>query len=196
MINKNDEVYDLVINVNEDECIYSDKIVDPLTRYNISGYIIKDNTSISINLSNRNILARPLVLINYYCRILNGKNIMIKNMDQRYTPSTKINVIPEHTYKMLKSTNRLKDRLFMLKVKYDVINNDLINQYPNLASMSNTDMSIFKLDIYRDRNDNFIETKEQTFCFQLVSADEFEAYKLINKKSGESDNSTKIKSPK
>ena len=84
----------------------------------------------------------------------------------------------------------------MLKVKYDVMNNDLINQYPNLASMSNADMSMLNLDIYRDRDDNFIEKKEQTFFFQLVSADEFEAYKLLNKKSGEKDNSSNIKSPK
>ena len=195
IINKNEESEDLKININSDECIYTDKIIDPINKYNISGYIIKDNTSISINLSNRNILPTPFILNNYYCRNLNGKSIIIKNMDQRYTPGTEVSVIPEHTYKMLKSTNRLKDRLFLIKFTYELIDNDLSDKYKNIATLSENNFKNSKKDIYVDRDGNYIIKKEKTFCFQLVSPDEFEAYKSLNKKN-DKNNLSDIKSPK
>lgn len=126
-------------------------IIDPITKENVDGYIIKDNTSISISLSNRSVIADSMTLSDYYYRNINNKNIIIRSLDCNYKLGTDFDVIPKHTYKYLKSTNRLNSKLFVVSLDYYVAEPVTLN----------------------------LVKKNKKLYFKLVNNDEYEAYKKL-----------------
>lgn len=139
------------INVNKSECIENNLIIDPITKENVEGYIIKDNTKISITLANRNVIEDSFTIRDYYYRNINNKNIIIRTLDCNYKLGTSFEVIPIHTYRYLKSTDRLNSRLFVISVDY--------------VEANHTSLELTK--------------KNKKLYFKLVNNDEYEAYKKL-----------------
>lgn len=151
MIQQQQQPSDLKIKINKSECIENNLIIDPITKENVDGYIIKDNTSISISLSNRNVIADSMTVRDYYYRNINNKNIIIRSLDCNYKLGTNFDVIPKHTYRYLKSTNRLNSKLFVVSLDYYVAD-------PNTLDLTK---------------------KNKKLYFKLVNSDEYEAYKKL-----------------
>lgn len=87
----------------------------------------------------------------YYYRSVNNKNIIIRSLDCNYKLGTNFDVIPKHTYRYLKSTNRLNNKLFVISLDYYIA--DPIT-----------------LDLNK---------KNKKLYFKLVNTDEYEAYKKL-----------------
>ncbi len=137
---------------------------------------------IVINLSNKNVVDNPMILNNYYYMSVNDKNVILRNMRVRYVKDTIYSVIPNHTYRFLKSKGSFKDKLFVLDVTYECI----IPSYTEMlkkSTGSEINLTNFGLSGHVDKDGNYIETKEKKFYFKLVSEDEYGAYKeLANEK--------------
>ena len=141
----------MIIDINTDDCIENNLIIDPITKENVTGFIIKDNTTVSFNLANRNIVDKKLKLRSYYYRNINNKNVIIRSLDCDYVTGSDFYVIPNHTYKYLKSTNRLNDRLFVISIDYEI----------------------------KKENSSEIISNNKKYYFKLVNNKEFDAYKKL-----------------
>ena len=195
-------IADLTLKINNSEYLINNSIIDPLTRNNVSGYIITDNVDCSINLSNRDIINKPFRLESYYYTLYKGKYIKVRCKDYDYNNGTIINIVPNNTYPLLKSTNRILDTLFVIDVNYDVINNNakeevkkLLIDNENINSETIISEYLNKNNMYIDANDNYVESRNKKFYFKIVSNKEYLMYKNLEKKD-EEENSKEIKRPK
>ena len=195
-------IADLTLKIDNSEYLINNSIIDPLTRNNVSGYIITDNVVCSINLSNRDIINKPFRLESYYYTLYKGKYIKVRCKDYDYNNGTIINIVPNNTYPLLKSTNRILDTLFVIDVNYDVINNNakeevkkLLIDNENINSETIISEYLNENNMYIDANDNYVESRNKKFYFKIVSNKEYLMYKNLEKKD-EEENSKEIKRPK
>ena len=70
-------------------------ILDPITKYNVEGYIIKNNGDMNIAYTNMNITTPKMNMKVYYYKKFRGKDIKVMCLEDSIEPSKKINVIPE-----------------------------------------------------------------------------------------------------
>lgn len=161
---------------------YND-IVDPSTGKQVEGYIFKDNTSCKLSIVNVNALSKPIEIMNYYYRDYDGHLIKLLNMENKIESASNYQIIPVHTYNLLKNANRLKDRLFVLECRYEVVNDNIKDIFKNATTSSeiNTNM-LSSIDFYVDDEGRCIERKKSKIFFQLVNEDYFDEYKEKIKK--------------
>lgn len=138
---------DVVANFKTDGYVITGAVEDPITRENVSAYIIKENTPIVFSFVNKDISANGGSVSNLYYRKYKGKNIIIRSRDFPYIPTTEFMAIHEDTYDVLKATNRLYDTLFKYVVKYNI-----------------------------EKNGEIVES-EMSFYFKVVNEKDYEDYK-------------------
>ncbi|MCQ2609231.1 MAG: hypothetical protein MJ151_00320 [Lachnospiraceae bacterium] len=138
----------------DDNCLEYKNIINPKTGETVDGYIFKDNTKCKLTLANLNATLKPIKVINYYYRDVDGHIVKITNMESNISSASDYEIIPMHTYKQLKNANRLEDRLFVLECSFEVKNGDILEEK--------------KINIY----------------FQLVSDEFFDKYKKIIENKG------------
>ena len=194
-------VSDLTLEIKNNEFLINNSIIDPLTRNNVNGYIITDNIGLAINLSNRDVVNRPFRLESYYYTLYKGKYIKVRCKDYDYNNGTYIDLVPNNTYPLLKSTNRILDTLFVIDVYYEVNNHNIgieVEKMLKESALTNNEVSIDeylnKNNVYIDRDGNYIEKRNMKFYFKLVSNKEYLMYKNLEKPAEE--DSKEIKRPK
>ena len=72
-------------------------------------------------MTNIDVVSTELKAEIYYYRNFAGKSIKTRVMDTVYSLDTDYLIVPIHSYKFLSNTSRFKDRLFVIKINYDVI---------------------------------------------------------------------------
>ena len=142
------------------EYVFTNAVIDPITKNNIETYIVKDNTHVVFNLLNNIKEASEVTLHNYYYRMFRSKNIKIRCLDTLYFGGTAVEIIPQKTYNVLKLTNKLDACLFIFQFNYSINKNGVL------------------------------ENKEIKYAFKIVSEKEYDMYKnmekpVVNIESGE-----------
>ena len=65
---------DITVNLKNNEYVLTNAVIDPVTKNNISTYIVKDNVPISFNLVNNDILRENVHILNFYYRTYKNKH--------------------------------------------------------------------------------------------------------------------------
>lgn len=175
---------DIVVDLVDDNCLEYKEIMDPKTGQIIEGYIFKDNAKCKMTIVNTKATSKPIEIVNYYYRALDGHLIKMVNMESKLSSADTYEIIPTHTYNQLKNANRLSDKLFVLECKYEIVNDELKDMFynikgtPSIAEVSRTTGK----DFYVDALGDFIERKKTNIYFQLVDDDFFDRYKIQNAK--------------
>lgn len=147
--------------------LLSYNILDPMTKYNVEGYIIKNNGDMKVSYTNMNIITPKLKMTLYYYKKIKGKNIKIMCLEDEIEPSKNLNVIPSQVYTSLKSTKRINDTLFVVELDYQ-------RKYINEK----------------------VEDCKKKYYFRYVSDRQYEMYKDIEEENKKRIEETKIFRPK
>lgn len=165
MINEN-ITPDIIVGLKTDDYVISDAIIDPITKDNVSAYVLKDNALIYFSFANHEITSKVGTVTNLYYRTYKNKNLIIRNREFSYVPATEIMAVHEDTFEVLKATNRLNDTLFKFNIIYSVKENGQEIQ------------------------------KSSNFYFKVVGENQYEAYKEVSKASKDEEDNGEIKRPK
>ena len=141
--------------------------LDPITKYNVEGYIIKNNGDMNIAYTNMNITTPKMNMKVYYYKRFRGKDIKVMCLEDSIEPSKKINVIPNQVFTSLKSTRRINDTLFIIELDYK-------RKYSNEQE----------------------ESCNKKYYFRYVSDRQYEMYKSIEEENKKKIEETKIFRPK
>ena len=147
--------------------LLSYNILDPVSKYNVEGYIIKNNGDMNVSYTNMNIITPNMDMKVYYYKRFRGKDIKVMCLEDSIEPSKKINVIPNQVFTSLKSTRRINDTLFVIELNYK-------RKYSNEP----------------------IENCSKKYYFRYVSDRQYEMYKEIEEENKKKIEETKIFRPK
>lgn len=147
---------DITVNLKDSEYVLTNAVIDPVTKNNISTYIVKSNVPISFNLANADINRESVKILNFYYRNYKNKNLIIRCFEGVYTGGTDVNVIPMQTYDYLTTKKKLNNCLIMYKLNYDVK----------------------PIQFGPTKNEDVIN-KSVEFAFKIVSDEEFDMYKKM-----------------
>lgn len=75
-------------------------------------------------MTNIDVVSKELNAEIYYYRNFRGRTIKTRVMETKYLLDTDYLIVPLHSYKFLTNTSRFKDRVFVIRVDYDVLDND------------------------------------------------------------------------
>lgn len=117
-----------MVGILDDNCLEYKNIINPKTGDTVEGYIFKDNTKCKLTLANLSATSKPIKVINYYYRDVDGHIVKITNMESVVSSASDYEIIPMHTYNQLKNANRLADRLFVLECGFEVKNGDILEE--------------------------------------------------------------------
>ena len=159
---------DFVVNFAGTEYLDNQQILDLKTKKNELGYILRDNIEFSIHITNRNIVSNTCIVEYYYLEEIDNKIIKIRTEDTFYHFDNIINSIPSHTFRYLKNINGFNNKVFVVKLYYDKVNNEITS--------SSTDSEV---DFDINENDEKIEHLSKCFYFKVANDDEYLAYKKI-----------------
>lgn len=173
---KND---DFVINVLDGEYLDNQSILDTITKKNEKGFLIKDNLGIVIHLAERNIISNSCSIEYFYYDTINNRNIKIRTKSMIYFFDTPINIVPEHSYNYLKTSNKFSEKTFVLKINYD----KKILKDNTIASTNIIDNNNFNNQESIVEQDYDIEQCSKNLYFKLISDEEYNAYLKIKKEA-------------
>lgn len=164
---------DITVNLKDNEYVLTDAVINPVTKNNISTYMVKNNVPISFNLANADINRDSVHLQNYYYRTYKNKNLTIRCFDGIYVGGKDVNVLPSQVYDYLESKKKLNNNLIMLKLNYSV-----------------------KPLQFGPTNDENAVNKSVEFAFKIVSDEEFEMYRKMEEEKHKEENETEIRRPR
>lgn len=135
------------VSVGANDYVLSDVIINPMTKTNVSAYIVKENATLKFSIVNDDIDLNTVVINNYYYRNFKSRNIKIKCIDTAYNADRNMTIIPQSDYLLLNAKNRLHSCLFIFTVNYKMKNAE---------------------------NSNFLN---ESFYFKIVPEEEFNMYR-------------------
>ncbi len=147
---------DITVNLKNNEYVLTNAVIDPVTKNNISTYIVKDNVPISFNLVNNDILRENVHILNFYYRTYKNKSLIIRCFEGTYVGGKDINLIPLKTYEYLSTKKGLNDYLIIFRLNYNIKQNQ-----------------------FGPRNEDENPVKTAEFAFKIVSNEEFDMYKKM-----------------
>ena len=147
---------DITVNLKDNEYVLTNAVIDPVTKNNISTYIVKDNVPISFNLANNDIVRDHVHILNFYYRNYKNKNLIIRCFEGTYVGGKDINLIPYKTYEYLSTKKGLNDYLIIIRLNYNIKQNQ-----------------------FGPINEDESTVKTIEFAFKIVSNEEFEMYKKM-----------------
>lgn len=164
---------DITVNLKNNEYVLTNAVIDPVTKSNISTYIVKDNVPISFNLVNNDINRDNVHILNFYYRTYKNKSLIIRCFEGTYAGGKDINVMPYKTYEYLAAKKGLNDYLIIFRLNYSVTTNQ-----------------------FGPRNEDENPVKTMEFAFKIVSDEEFEMYKKMEAEKNIDEENGVIKRPK
>lgn len=147
---------DITVNLKNNDYVLTNAVIDPVTKNNISTYMVKKNVPISFNLANADINRESVHLLNFYYRTYKNKNLIIRCYESIYPGGKDINVLPSQVYDYLDAKKKLGNNLIIFRLNYNV-----------------------KPMQFGPTKSEEIVNKSIEFAFKIVSDEEFEMYKKI-----------------
>ena len=163
---------DITVNLKDNEYVLTNAVIDPVSKNNISTYMVKNNVPISFNLVNTDINRDNVHLSNFYYKIYKNKNLIIRCYESIYHGGKVLNVLPTQVYDRLDAKKKANINLIIFRLNY------------NLKPMQ----------LESDNNEEEIN-KSLEFAFKIVSDEEFEMYKKMEEEKNKEDE-TEIKRPR
>ena len=147
---------DITVNLKDNEYLLTNAVIDPVTKNNISTYMVKKNVPISFNLANADINRSSVHLSNFYYRTYKNKNLIIRCFETIYQGGKDVNVLPTQVYDYLDSKKKSNINLIVFRLNYNV--------KPIQFGPTKSEESI---------------NKSVEFAFKIVSDEEFDMYKKM-----------------
>lgn len=157
---------DITANILNSDNVITNAVIDPITKGNISTYIVKENAEVTFYFLSDLIDLSSIQIQNFYYRTINNRTVKVRCRDFAFNGHLTTTIIPDKTYSILKATNRLEDALFIYQIDYKVSNADTV------------------------------EDKSVKFAFRIVSDKEYDMYKGMESKPVVEKNNGEIKRPK
>ena len=164
---------DITVNLKNNDYVLTNAVINPVTKNNISTYMVKNNVPISFNLANADISRETVHLLNFYYKPYKNKNLLIRCYESIYSGGKDINVLPNQVYEYLSSKKKLSNNIIIFRLNYNV--------KPIQFGPTKSEESI---------------NKSVEFAFKIVSDEEFEMYKKMEEEKTLVEDDKVIRRPK